>query len=154
MVRPVDAQVSPKEMLEEDLFNLVFGGKFTSRTNLNLREDKGYTYGAYSGVYRYKKAGMHFLGAMVKADQTLSSLKEMISEIDGISTTKPISEAETTLMKTGEIKGYPAQFEERRGVLGYFLKPIDKASRLHGLKNGSLNGASLITQELKNLRIK
>ena len=77
MVRQVASEVAPQEMLQDELFNLVFGGKFTSRLNLNLREDKGYTYGAYSGIYRYKKAGFHYLGAMVKADQTLNSLKEM-----------------------------------------------------------------------------
>ena len=149
MVRQVASEVTPQEMLQDELFNLVFGGKFTSRLNLNLREDKGYTYGAYSGIYRYKKAGFHYLGAMVKADQTLNSLKEMISEIDGISSKKPISEAEVTLMKTGEIKGYPAQFEERRGVLGVLSETYRQGFQSSWLNEWSEEWSKLNVREIK-----
>ena len=118
MVKRVDGYgVDPK--LDAELFNLVFGGKFTSRLNLNLREDKGYTYGAYSGIYRYQQGGMHYLGAMVKGDQTAASITEMIKEIDHIRETKPITTKELERVRSGELKGYPAEFEERSGVLGH-----------------------------------
>jgi zinc protease len=118
MVRRVSGQATPSKKLQDELFNLVFGGKFTSRLNLNLREDKGYTYGAYSGLYRYKQSGMHFLGGMIKGDQTTAAIKEMISEIDGISSVRPIQLDELNKVRGGELKGYPAQFEERSSVLG------------------------------------
>mgnify|MGYP000330188522 CR=1 FL=1 len=150
MVRQVDPKVGPQAMLQDELFNLVFGGKFTSRLNLNLREDKGYTYGAYSGVYRYKKAGMHYLGAMVKADQTLSSLKEMIAEIDGISSKNPIRQEEIDLMLTGELKGYPAQFEERSGVLGTLSEIHRQGFNSSWLKNWMVEWSKLDLAGAKN----
>ena len=118
MVRRAQGQTETKDAMSEELFNLVFGGKFTSRLNLNLREDKGYTYGAYSGLYRYQKTGMHFLSGMIKGDQTAAAIKEMISEIDRISTDHPISAEELERVRGGELKGYPAKFEERSGVVG------------------------------------
>ena len=118
MVKRLNAEANAEREMSGELYNLVFGGKFTSRLNLNLREDKGYTYGAYSGLYRYHNAGMHFLGGMIKGDQTAAAVKEMISELDQITGDRPITNEELEKVRGGELKGYPALFEERSGVLG------------------------------------
>ena len=47
-----------------------------------------------------------------------AAIKEMISEIDGISSVRPILSEELNKVRGGELKGYPAQFEERSSVLG------------------------------------
>ena len=60
--------------------NFVFGGNFNSRLNLNLREDKGYTYGIRSGFDGGKYSGSFGIGCSVKRSATALSLAEIIKE--------------------------------------------------------------------------
>ncbi len=64
------------------LMNFTLGGAFSSRINLNLREDKGWTYGARSGFQAGKYSGIFAASAGVKGNSTDSSLVEFIKEID------------------------------------------------------------------------
>jgi zinc protease len=60
--------------------NFVFGGNFNSRINLNLREDKGYTYGIRSAFYGDKFSGTFEINTAVKRTSTALSLAEIIKE--------------------------------------------------------------------------
>lgn len=62
------------------LMNYPLGGHFNSRINLNLREDKGYTYGAFSGFSGGKTLGEFFIRAAVTPEHTLASINEIFSE--------------------------------------------------------------------------
>ena len=62
--------------------NFVFGGAFNSRLNLNLREDKGYTYGIRSGFNGGKYAGTFLISTAVKRSSTALSLAEIIKEFN------------------------------------------------------------------------
>ncbi|GGG39962.1 M16 family metallopeptidase [Hymenobacter glacieicola] len=63
------------------LSNYILGGAFNSRINLNLREDKGYTYGARSGFQGTRYVGPYTASAGVRADATAASVKEFMKEI-------------------------------------------------------------------------
>ncbi|GAB3230566.1 pitrilysin family protein [Hymenobacter seoulensis] len=63
------------------LSNYLLGGAFNSRINLNLREDKGYTYGARSGFQGSRYVGPYTAQAGVRADATAASVKEFMKEI-------------------------------------------------------------------------
>lgn len=65
-----------------NLMNYPLGGAFNSRINLNLREDKGYTYGAHSGFSGGKTLGMFSAGASVKQEHTLDAMLEVEKELD------------------------------------------------------------------------
>lgn len=69
------------EYFKLGLMNYPLGGAFNSRINLNLREEKGYTYGARSGFIGDKEQGAFFATASVRTDVTDKALKEFISEI-------------------------------------------------------------------------
>ena len=69
------------EYYRAGLMNYVLGGAFNSRININLREDKGYTYGARSGFNGDFEHGSFSAGAGVRADATAASLTEFIKEI-------------------------------------------------------------------------
>ncbi|NNC98002.1 MAG: insulinase family protein, partial [Gammaproteobacteria bacterium] len=69
------------EYYRAGLMNYALGGAFNSRININLREDKGYTYGARSGFNGSKEYGSFSAGAGVRADATAASLTEFINEI-------------------------------------------------------------------------
>lgn len=66
------------------LLNTLFGGSFTSRLNMNLREEHGYTYGARSGFAMRPKLGYVTASSSVRADVTGESLKEFLSEFKRI----------------------------------------------------------------------
>ena len=71
------------EYYRAGLMNYPLGGAFNSRINLNLREDKGYTYGARSFFSGNETRGWYRAGAGVRADSTAASIKEFVKEIDG-----------------------------------------------------------------------
>ena len=100
------------------IFNWALGGAFTSRLNLNLREEKGYTYGARSTFNRWKQAGFFWLAAGVQRDATRPSVDEMLKELRDITTSRPLTEAEHREATEGLLLGYPAQFERLNAVAG------------------------------------
>jgi zinc protease len=69
------------EFYKSYLMNFPLGGAFNSRINLNLREDKGYTYGARSYFSADKLAGAYTASAEVRADVTDKSIVEFVKEI-------------------------------------------------------------------------
>ena len=64
------------------LANQVLGGSASSRLFLNLREEKGYTYGAYSTVKWYRRDGVILIGGDVRSDVAAESVAESLKEID------------------------------------------------------------------------
>jgi predicted Zn-dependent peptidase len=62
--------------------SMVLGGMFTSRLNLKLREEKGYTYGAFGGFDLRKDAGTFLARAAVQADSTAPALLDLVAEIE------------------------------------------------------------------------
>ncbi|MEO0981773.1 MAG: pitrilysin family protein [Pseudomonadota bacterium] len=64
------------------LMNFALGGAFNSRININLREDKGYTYGAFSFFRGGEQTGEFTAGAGVRTDTTKASITEFLSEIE------------------------------------------------------------------------
>lgn len=71
------------EFYRAGLMNFALGGAFNSRINLNLREDKGYTYGARSGFSGDELGGDYVASGGVRQDATTESIIEFLKEIDG-----------------------------------------------------------------------
>jgi zinc protease len=71
------------EFYRARLMNYALGGAFNSRINLNLREDKGYTYGARSGFAGNDLTGYFVADAGVRTDSTAASVREFVNEIEG-----------------------------------------------------------------------
>ncbi len=93
------------------VLNAVLGGQFSSRLNLNLREDKGYTYGA-SSAYAFRVGpGPFTAGAAVQTDATKPALAELVREINEIVGPRPVTAAELEFAKDRLIRGFPTEFE-------------------------------------------
>jgi zinc protease len=75
---PYDAT---EEYYKSGIMNYILGGAFNSRINLNLREDKGYTYGARSFFSGTKLAGPYTASAGVRGNATDSAVVEFVKEI-------------------------------------------------------------------------
>ena len=93
------------------IFNRGFGEAFTSRINLNLREDKGYAYGASSSFSRFRKIGYFAISSSVKTDVTRPSIDEVLSEISALCGKRPITPTERNEAVSGLLLGFPGRFE-------------------------------------------
>lgn len=93
------------------LANTVYGGGFGTRLNLNLREDKGWSYGVFAFPQHFSKAGMWIANGGVQTDKTKESVVEFMKELRGIAGEKPITEAEFTTARLSKARGYAQQFE-------------------------------------------
>ena len=101
-----------------DVVNNAFGGQFTSRINLNLREEKGYTYGAATFFLSTRGPGPWIAYAPVQVQNTKESLSEMVKEIHDLLTTRPLTDEETANSKNNLIKSYPRAFQTASGIAG------------------------------------
>lgn len=89
-----------------------------TRLNLNLREDKGYTYGASSSLALFTKGGYWFSAASVQTDKTKETVVEFIKELKDLGGGKPISEKELEEAKANKIRGFAQQFESVERLAG------------------------------------
>ncbi|RYY62098.1 MAG: insulinase family protein [Chitinophagaceae bacterium] len=87
------------EYYKSGLMNYALGGAFNSRLNLNLREDKGWTYGARSGFSGGKQTGDFEFSSGIRANATDSAMIEVIKEIKGYNETG-ITPEELAFMKS------------------------------------------------------
>ncbi len=93
------------------IMNSLLGGQFTSRINMNLREDKGYTYGARSGFAFRRGAGPFTASAPVQTAVTAESVIEFLKEIRGVRGEMPVTQAELDYNKQSLIRRFPSGFE-------------------------------------------
>ena len=100
------------------IMNNAFGGKFQSRINLNLREDKGYSYGARSQFLAFRGTGPFLVLAPVQTQSTKESLVEILNEYRDIIGPRPVTEQEVMEAKGNIIKGFPQRFQRVSGVAG------------------------------------
>jgi zinc protease len=109
---------SSPDYFKGELMNTMLGGKFTSRLNANLREDKGYTYGAGSFFFFVKGLGPFLAYTQVQSEVTKESLVEMVKEFRGIGGEIPVTEEELIETKKLKTLGYPRGFETLSQIAG------------------------------------
>ena len=93
------------------VMNMVLGGQFVSRINMNLRENKGYTYGARTSFDFRRFPGPFTLQASVQSDATTDAVREAIGEIRAIRGDRPVTRQELELGRAALTRGYPRNFE-------------------------------------------
>ncbi|MFN6963860.1 MAG: M16 family metallopeptidase [Pyrinomonadaceae bacterium] len=103
------------------LANAVYGGGFGTRLNLNLREDKGYSYGVFAFPSLYTKGGTWIASGGVQTNKTKESAVEFMKELKFIAGEKPISETEFTTARLARTRGYAQQFEAYDRVAGQIV---------------------------------
>ena len=91
--------------------NMVLGGQFVSRINLNLRENKGFTYGARTSFDFRRRPGPFSLQVGVHTAVTRRAIEEALEEIRAIRGPRPISADELALGVAAMTRGYARNFE-------------------------------------------
>jgi zinc protease len=100
-----------------EVMNMILGGNFNSRINWNLREQKGYTYGARSGFAYRKEAGPFTASGGFKSIVTDSCVSEILKEIKKIKESDVTSD-ELVFAKNGLIRALPRTFETPAQISG------------------------------------
>ena len=112
------------EYYKSSLMNFALGGAFNSRINLNLREDKGYTYGARSYFNGGKLSGYYTATAEVRADATDKSIAEFINEIKDYSE-RGITDDELMFMRNSINQKDALKYETPRAKLAFLAQILE-----------------------------
>jgi zinc protease len=106
------------------VMNFALGGAFNSRINLNLREDKGYTYGARSYFTANEYGGRYYFSSNIKKEATDSAIVELMKEITNYKESG-ITEEELEFTKSSILLSKALQYETPFQKLGFLSQIIE-----------------------------
>ena len=104
------------------LANQMLGGSFVSRVNLNLREDKGWSYGARTGLESDRFQPMFSVSAPVQVDKTAQALAELRRELSEYISDRPATVEEFDQAQQRNLRALSGQYETGRAVLGSLVR--------------------------------
>ncbi len=100
----------------QEVMNNVFGGQFSSRLNMNLREDKHWTYGAQTLLVAARGPRPYLGFAPVQTDRTSDALAEFIREVRDIRGSRPVTAAELGAVQAAMTLKLPGRWETAAAV--------------------------------------
>ena len=112
------------DYLALNLLNYILGGQFSARLNMNLRQDKGYSYGYMSGIEWLTGSSALTAGGSVQTEVTKESVAETIKEFEEIRDARPVTQEEFADAVNGILRGLPNQFETHGQVLSQLVRLI------------------------------
>ena len=121
-----------KDFFQKQIINMILGGQFSSRLNLNLREKNGYTYGVHSRFSYFKEAGYFAVSTSVDLNNTSNALIEIYQEIEKIR--NGITNDEWSFTKSSLTKKYPSNFENYRQIAANISSKV-----IHSLPDNYFN---------------
>jgi zinc protease len=108
---------NPEEIAMET-FNNIIGGEFTSRLNMNLREDKHWAYGASSFIFGARGQRPFLVYAPVQTDKTKESMVEVAKELGAILKDKPVTAEEVSKITKQQVLELAGSWETLGAVGG------------------------------------
>ena len=108
------------DAVQLQVVNNIFGGVFSSRINMNLREDKHWSYGVRSSLPAAVGQRLYISSSPVQTDKTRESLQELVREYGGIAGARPITADELVNAQTNETLNLPGSFETAGQLAGAY----------------------------------
>jgi zinc protease len=118
----IAAARSSPHYYELNVLNVALGGSFVSRINLNLREQRAFTYGARSAFEFRLHPGPFSVQTSVETDATAESISEVMREITEIAGPRPISAQELDRAHAALVRGFPRGFETADQIARYLTQ--------------------------------
>jgi len=97
--------------------NSIIGGEFTSRINMNLREDKHWSYGAFTFIADAKGQRPLIVFTSVQTDKTKETLQEIYKELSGYVSTTPATDEEVARNQKNKLLQIPGSYETMNSVV-------------------------------------
>jgi zinc protease len=110
-------RANPEEIAQE-VMNTVLGGQFISRVNMNLREDKHWSYGAGTLFWDARGPRPFLAYAPVQTDKTKESVQELLKEMRGIQGERPVTADELKSAQDSITLSLPGRWETSQAVIG------------------------------------
>ena len=120
ITHPIELPPGHPDAIKASLTNTILGGYFNSRLNANLREDKGYTYGARSSINLDKYVGSFTAYASVRNEVTDSAMAQFLLEIDKLQR-EPVGEEELSMVKSVMTGSFARSLENPGTIARYYL---------------------------------
>jgi len=117
---PIDMKPNSPDVIPARVMNTILGGGFSGRLNLNLREDKAYTYGAGSNISSDRLAGSFNASASVRNEVTDSSITQILYELDLI-TKEPVDAEVLQNTKNFMTGGFARSLESPQTIARFAL---------------------------------
>ena len=151
-----------KDYFATSLMAAILGGGFASRINMNIREEKGWAYGARGGFGYNRSWSVFNAGGSIVAEKTKDAVLEILKEIKGMRDAEARDD-EMEREKDGAILALPSLFQTRQSVLGtyrsllYFGLPLNYydsyVKNVQGLDKAAIKKAAMAHLESKDLRL-
>ena len=107
-----------------NVFNYIFGGQFGARLNMNLRQDKGYSYGYMSSIEWNLGPSMLIAGGGVQTAVTKETVIETLKEFNEILGDRPVTESEYRDAIDGIMRSIPSQFETQFQIISQLTRIV------------------------------
>ena len=107
-----------------NVLNYIFGGQFSARLNMNLRQDKGYSYGYMSMIDWSLRRSMLVAGGGVQTAVTKETVVETLKEFEEITGSRPVTGTEFQDAIDGIMRSIPSQFETHHQVVNQLLRLV------------------------------
>jgi zinc protease len=120
VIYPVDYKIGSDDAASVSIMSGIFGGAFSSRLNMNLRENKAYTYGASGSVGADRYIGRFKAGASVRNDVTDSAVTEILFEMNQM-IKADVSEDELSRNKNYNMGNFALSLERDQTLAGFAL---------------------------------
>lgn len=158
--QPALPKNSPQEVAL-DVMNDIVGGNFSSRLNMDLREDKHWSYGAFTLFFDAKGQQPFVAIAPVQTDKTKESLAEMNQQFHDFGTARPVTDEELRLAVANRTMSLPGSREALQSVLGTVEQMVEfgypddyfdnYAAKVRGLRVADIQDAAKTVLHPDNL---
>lgn len=146
--------LAPSDRVNEadliDVTNTILGGSFTSRLNMNLREDKGWSYGARTIWQGYDDAGLFITMAPVQTDKTKESIQEIVKELTQYQTSNPATVEELEKVQSNKTAKLPGAYETKGALLSAIVGNLNKGKDMAWLENYAKRVTSITVEDVQN----
>ena len=107
-----------------NMVNYIFGGQFSARLNMNLRQEKGYSYGYMSSVDWLTDTSVLSAGGSVQTEVTKEAVVETLKEFKDIRESRPVTGEEFQDARDGTLRSLPSQFETNGQILQQLMRIV------------------------------
>ncbi len=127
-------ELADEQEIKQNVMNTIIGGSFTSRMNMNLREDKGWSYGARTMLMTLEGQSPFVVYAPVQTDKTKESIAEILKELNGYINDKPATSAELEKVIANKVARVPGSYEKKRTLLSALASAYRKGESVDYLE--------------------
>ncbi len=143
-------KANPEE-LETEAMNDIIGGMATSRINMNLREDKGWSYGAQTGLFNARGQRIFFVYSSVQTDKTRESIEEVMKELRAFVSDRPATREELAKAIASNTLSLSGRWETAGSVVGTLSEIVQYGLPDDYFDNYARNFRSLSLDRVNNV---